>query len=183
MLTFAIFPFVLFFLGAALVTGLPLAATLHTYYENRGPGAVRCPDTGESADIEIDHGFALKSAMRGQQHSRVKSCSRWPQNGECGQECLVQVDASPENLERLFARSFTGSSCAICTREITPSDWRQGRLGVLGQEQHLLELRDMPVDDLQSTLQETRPLCWQCHQGEKARQVMMLNMMRAAASN
>jgi hypothetical protein len=178
MLTFAIFPFVLFFLGAALVTGLPLAATLHTYYENRGRKAVKCPDTGQTADVEIDHSFALKSAMRGQEHSRVQSCSRWPQDGECGQECLVQIDASPENLERLFARSLAGSTCAMCTREITPSDWRQARLGVLNQKQQLLELRDMSVDNLQSTLQDSRPLCWTCHQEERVRQVIPLHVMR-----
>ena len=174
MLTFAIFPFVLFFLGAALVTGLPLAATLHTYYENRGRKAVKCPDTDQTADIEMDHGFALKTAMRGQERSRVQSCSQWPQHGECGQECLVQVDASPENLERLFARSLSGSTCASCTREITPSDWRQGRLGVLDQEHRLFELRDMPVDDLQAVLRETRPLCWTCHQEARARNILPL---------
>ncbi len=178
MLTFAIFPFVLFFLGAALVTGLPLAATLYTYYENRGRKAVKCPDTGQTADVEIDRRFALKTAMHGQEHSRVQSCSHWPQDGECGQECLVQIDASPENLERLFARSLAGSNCAICTRQITPSDWRQGRLGVLDAKQQLLELRDMAVDELQSTLHDTHPLCWKCHQDERVRQVVPLAVMR-----
>jgi hypothetical protein len=180
MLTFAIFPFVLFFLGAALVTGLPLATTLHTYYENRGRRAVRCPDTGQPADVEIDHGFVLKSAMRGQEHSRLQSCSRWPESGDCGQECLAQLDPSPENLERLFARSLAGSTCAICTRDITPSDWRQGRLGVFDQKQQLLELRDMPVDTLQSTLRDTRPLCWKCHQQELARQGLPLSVLRGS---
>jgi hypothetical protein len=180
MLTFAIFPFVLFFLGAALVTGLPLAATLHTYYENRGRKAVKCPDTWQTADVEIDHSFVLESAMRGQERSRVQLCSHWPQNAECGQECLVQIDASPENLERLFARSLAGSTCAICTRQITPSDWRQGRLGVFDQKQQLLELRDMSVADLQSTLQDSRALCWKCHQEERVRQVVPLHVMRGS---
>ena len=36
MLTFALFPIVLFFLGAALVTGLPVALSLQSYYQNRG---------------------------------------------------------------------------------------------------------------------------------------------------
>jgi hypothetical protein len=180
MLTFAIFPFVLFFLGAAMVTGLPIATILHTYYENRGRHAVKCPANGQPADVEMDHGFVLKTAMHGQERSRLQSCSRWPENGECGQECLAQVDPSPENLERLFSSWFAGRSCAICTRDLTPSDWRQGRLGVLDQKQQLFELRDMAVDNLQSTLKDTSPLCWTCHQEERARQVLPLTIMRGS---
>jgi hypothetical protein len=180
MLTFAIFPFLLFFLGAALVTGLPLATTLHTYCENRGRRAVKCPASGQHADVEIDHEFALKSAMHGLEHSRLQSCSRWPEKGECGQECLAQVEPSPENLERLFSSRFASRCCAICTRDITPADWRQGRLAVLDQNQQLFEMRDIAVDTLQSTLRDTRPLCWKCHQEERARQVLPLRVLRGS---
>lgn len=180
MLTYAIFPFVLFFLGAALVTGLPLAVTLQTYYKNRGRKAVQCPETGQPAEVEIDHRFVLKTAMRGHEQSRLQSCSRWPQNHECGQECLTQVDPSPENLDRLLSGSLKGRNCAICTRDITPSDWRQGRFAVLDQKHQLFELRDMSVDDLQSTLREARPLCWKCHQEERTRQTVPLHVMRGS---
>jgi len=180
MLTFAIFPFVLFFLGAALVTGLPLAVTLQTYYQNRGRHAVQCPENGETANVEMDRRFVLQSAMRGHEQSRLQSCSRWPENGDCGQECLAQVDPSPENLERLFSSRFASRCCAICTRDITPADWRQGRLAVLDQNQQLFEMRDIAVDTLQSTLRDTRPLCWKCHQEERARQVLPLRVLRGS---
>jgi hypothetical protein len=180
MLTFAIFPFVLFFLGAVLVTGLPLAVTLQTYHQNRGRHAVQCPENGETADVEMDRRFVLKSAMRGHEHSRLQSCSRWPEKGECAQECLAQVDPSPQNLERVFSSTLVGRSCAVCSRDIAPDDWRLGRLAVLNQQHQLLELRDMPVDDLQSTLRDTRPLCWKCHLDERARQVVPLRMMRGS---
>jgi hypothetical protein len=38
--------------------------------------------------------------LRGKEHSRLKSCPRWPEKGECGQECLAQVNPSPENVDR-----------------------------------------------------------------------------------
>ena len=180
MLTFAIFPFVLFFLGAALVTGLPLASALHTYYENRGRRAVKCPETGETADVEIDYSFVLKSAIHGQEHSRLQACSRWPQEHLCGQECLAQVDPSPENLERVFSSSLKGRSCAICSRDITPSDWRQGRVAVLDEDQKLLELRNMVAEDLQFTLRDTHPLCWKCHQELRARHSVPVRVMRGS---
>lgn len=116
--------------------------------------------------------------MRGQKHSRAESCSRWPQQSECDQECLAQIDASPENLERLFASSFAGKHCAICARDITPNDWRQGRLALFNQDQQLVELRDLPAENLPGTLRDTSPLCWKCHQQEHQRQLVPLRMMR-----
>jgi hypothetical protein len=89
MLTFAIFPFVLFFLGAVLVTGLPVAVSLVNYYQNRGRLPVTCPESGQPVDVEVDNKFAFWTALRGQEHSRLKSCSHWPEKGDCGQECLA----------------------------------------------------------------------------------------------
>ena len=102
MLAFALFPLVLFFIGALLVTGLPVALSLQTYFQDRGRQAVVCPENGEPVDVEVDNKFGFWAALRGQEHSRLKSCTRWPENGECGQECLAQVDPSPENVERLM---------------------------------------------------------------------------------
>ncbi len=100
MLIFALFPITLFFLGALLVTGLPLAASLDAYYKNRGRHSVVCPDSGQTVDVEVDNQFAFRTALRGQEHSRLKACSNWPAKGDCDQECQVQLDPSPENVER-----------------------------------------------------------------------------------
>ena len=169
-LTFAIFPLLLFFLGAILVTGGPVAMSLQNYYANRGRQPVKCPDNGEATDVELDHGYAFRTALRGQEHSRLASCSRWPEKGDCGQECLAQIDQSPENLERLFSNWYAGKSCAVCIRPLTPADWRQNRVGLLNQNHELFELCDLPADNLEGALAQTRPLCWRCHQAERMRQ-------------
>jgi hypothetical protein len=170
MLIFAIFPILCFFLGAVLVTGLPVALSLQTYYANRGRQSVTCPDSEQPADVEIDRKFGFWTALRGQEHSRLQSCSRWPDKGDCGQECLAQLDPSPENVDRLLRKWYEGKSCAICSRDLSPSDWRRSRLAVLNQQHKLFELRQMQLNELQSTLQDMRPLCWNCHQEERARQ-------------
>ena len=82
----------------------------------------------------------------------------------------MQLDASPENFERLLLKWAADKSCAICTRSITSNDWRQGRLAVLSSQGELLELRDLPAEDLQMALEDKRPLCWKCHQEERERQ-------------
>lgn len=177
MLTFAIFPILLFFLAAILVTGAPVALSLTEYYKNRGRHSVQCPETGQPVDVEVDNKYAFRMAWRGQEHSRLSSCTRWPEKGDCGQECLMQLDASPENLQRLLTKWMEGRSCAICTRAITPDDWKQSRLAVLSQSNDLFELRDLPAEDLQMALESTRPLCWKCHQVEHDRQAVAYRLL------
>ena len=170
MLTFALFPLALLFIGALLVTGLPVALSLQTYFQNRGRQLVSCPENGAPVDVEVDNKFGFWTALRGQEHSRLASCTRWPEKGDCGQDCLAQVDPSPENVERLMLGWYKGRVCAICVCGITPSDWRRGRLGWLDAQHKLIELRQVNLKQLQSALQEMRPLCWICHQEERVRQ-------------
>src|ERR1041385_9565983 len=113
---YAAFPITIFFIGAAILVGLPVASTLQTYFKNRGRRPVVCPDDQQQAEVEVDPKFALQAAMQGKELARVQTCSHWPENGGCGQECLAQVDATPRNLERLFAKWLEGKTCAICSR-------------------------------------------------------------------
>jgi hypothetical protein len=178
MLAFALFPIALFFVGAVLVTGLPVALSLQSYYQNRGRQSALCPDSGQSVDIEVDDEFAFWTALRGQEHSRLKSCSRWPEKGDCGQECLAQVNPSPENVDRLLSKWYAGKICAICERSLSASDWRRSRLALLNEQNKLFELRHMHLDELQPTLQRMRPLCWNCHEQERARQAAPTRVLK-----
>jgi len=178
MLTFALFPLALFFLGAALVTGLPLALSLQAYFQNRGRQAAICPENGEPVNIEVDRKYAFWTAYRGQEHTRLKSCTRWPEKGDCGQECLAQLNPSPENVERLMMNWYRGKSCAICARAITPPDWRRGRLAWLDSEQKLVELRQVDLKQLQFALKDMRALCWTCHQQERERQAFTARALK-----
>jgi hypothetical protein len=178
MLTFALFPLALFFLGALLVTGLPVALSLQAYFQNRGRRAAICPENREPVDIEVDSKYSFWTAYRGQEHTRLQSCSRWPDKGDCGQECLEQVAPSPENAERLMLGWYQGKACAICTRAISPSDWRRGRLAWLDAEHKLVELRQVDLKQLQFALEAMRPLCWTCHQEERVRQAVPPRALR-----
>ena len=168
----ATFPIALFIIGGIIFIGLPVAFSLQSYYKNRGRRVIICPENHQPADVEADRKFAFWTAVRGQEHTRLESCSRWPEMHECGQECLAQIDPSPENVDRLLTKWYEGKSCAICTRSLSASDWRRSRLALLNREHKLFELRDMNLDELQTTLQGMRPLCWNCHQEERARQAV-----------
>ena len=145
---YAVFLIVLFCIAAGVLVGLPVASTLQSYFRNRGRRQVVCPNDHQRAEVEVDPKFALKEAMRGREESRVQTCTHWPEHGECGQECLAQVEATPKNLDRLFKKWFEGKPCTLCSHAITPSDWRQGRLGFLSDEFKLIEL---PADRFAGT--------------------------------
>ncbi len=176
--TYALFLVPLFLVGACLMTGLPVALSLQDYYRNRGRQSVTCPDSGQHADVEVDNKFGFWTALRGQQHSRLQSCTRWPEKGDCGQECLAELEPSPENVDRLLTKWYEGKSCAICARALAPSDWRRSRLAVLNEQHKLFELRQMQLDELQATLQDMRPLCWNCHQEERERQAVPAKILK-----
>ena len=93
-------------------------------------------------------------------------------------ECLEQLEPSPENIERFLTKWYEGKSCAICQRALTPSDWRRSRLAVLNEQQQIFELRQMFQEDLQSALQDMRPLCWTCHQEERQRQAVPARLLK-----
>lgn len=167
---FAAFPIALFIVGAVVLVGLPVAFSLQSYFRNRGRRSVICPENHQPVDVEVDSKFSFWTALRGQEHERLHSCSRWPEKGECGQECLAQVDPTPENVERLLSKWYEGKACGICGRLLGPSDWRRSRLALLNEKQKLFELRHMQLDELPTVLDRMRPLCWNCHQEERARQ-------------
>jgi hypothetical protein len=167
---FAAFPLGLFFIGAVVLLALPIGFSLQSYFRNRGRRAVICPENRETVTVEVDNKFAFRTALRGQEHERLQSCSRWPEKGDCGQECLAQIDPSPENLERLLQKWYQGKTCAICERPLSQADWRRSRLALLNEKQKLFELRHMHLDEIPSALDQMAPLCWNCHQEERARQ-------------
>jgi len=175
---FTAFPLGLFLIGAVVLVALPIGVSLQSYFRNRGRRTVICPDNREPVTVELDNKFAFSTALRGEEHDRLQSCSRWPEKGDCGQECLAQVNPSPENLERLLQKWYQGKSCAICERPLTPADWRRSRLALLNENQKLFELRHMHFDELPSALDHMAPLCWNCHQEERVRQASAPRMLK-----
>lgn len=180
---YSTFPIILFILGAILLVALPVGLSLQSYFRNRGRRTVICPENHESVTVELDNKHAFSTALRGAEHDRLHSCTRWPEKGECGQECLAQVNPSPENLERLLQKWYQGKSCAICSRQLTPADWMRSRLALLNENHKLFELRHMHLDEVPSALDHMKPLCWNCHQEERVRQAVPSRLLKGDRRN
>ena len=71
---------------AVLYVMTPVA--LDTFSRYRTKRVLRCPETGEEAEVNIDAGRAALTSAVGRTLLRVKNCSLWPERKECEQDCL-----------------------------------------------------------------------------------------------
>ncbi len=65
----------------------PMMAEVFARY--RKPRLLRCPETGETAAIQIDARHAATTSLAGAPDLRVADCSRWPERADCGQDCVA----------------------------------------------------------------------------------------------
>jgi hypothetical protein len=84
-----VFWFLLFF-GSACFFLLALALSgWEIYNQYRGSRAVTCPETHRQVAVGFD---ALHAAVTGLSATkpalRLSACTRWPENADCGQECI-----------------------------------------------------------------------------------------------
>src|SRR6266508_5356565 len=80
---------------SAMYFVFPLVAG--TFVRYRGKRVITCPETRKPAAVEVDAGHAALTAATHHRDLRLKSCSRWPERQDCGQECLLQVELAPED--------------------------------------------------------------------------------------
>ena len=150
-----------------------LATVLRIFIRERSPYAgrrvVTCPETKSAASVEVDRGFAWRSVLRDFKRLRLQTCSRWPDRAECEQNCVVQIEATPEVLTRIFKPWYAGKSCARCDRPLDNGDWQQGRACLVDAGDKVIDLRHMKLADLPGSLENCRPLCLNCAQAERAR--------------
>jgi hypothetical protein len=85
---------VFYSLGLLALTAIALIfrSSLATYAWMRGPRVLTCPKSGVPATVEVDAWRAALTVESGELQLRLRSCSRWPENQGCGQECLRQVE-------------------------------------------------------------------------------------------
>src|SRR5579871_1619293 len=78
----------------------------------RGKRVITCPDNNRFELIKVN-GADLA-------HLDVRQCSRWPEKLGCGQECIRQVQESPEGclLHNYYTNWYCGKHCATCGKEL-----------------------------------------------------------------
>jgi hypothetical protein len=150
----------------AAVAAWRMARAWFTY---RGRAVVSCPENHQPAGVSIDAAHAATTALGGNPSLRLSACSRWPERAGCGQECLQQLAASPDDclVRSILSHWYEGKSCASCGRPFGSIDWTAAKPALLDAAGVPREWNEVPTERLQETLAATRPLCFACYTAAK----------------
>ena len=129
-----------------------------------GEQVIICPETGKQAMVEVDAGHAAFTSLLGQTDLRLQSCWRWPLEENCGQECLLQVDAPDDCLVRsVLEKWYRDKSCAFCRRPFTGVGLTDHKPALLNPDGATVEWKDIPISVVTEAMETYLPVCWNCH--------------------
>ncbi len=136
-----------------------------TYVRYRGKRVITCPETRKPAAIEVDAGHAALTAAVSHPDLRLKSCSRWPEREDCGQECLLQVELSPEDclIRNILTNWYADKHCVSCGKQIGEIHWLDRKPALLSPEGKTVEWSEVPAEQVPGVLATHFPVCWDCH--------------------
>ena len=162
MVTFNIIVGVVILAGVLVVLG---RAFLRVYLEFRGDRVITCPENHRPAGVRVDAGHAGLTGIQGNPDLRLKSCSRWPERQDCGQQCLRQIEAAPEDclVRNILTQWYAGKTCAVCGKPIGEIQWAEHKPALLNSEHHTVQWQDVPPETVPEVLGSHQPVCWNCH--------------------
>ena len=131
----------------------------------RGEMLVRCPETHEPAAVKVDVARAAVKSLAGGRERELRDCSRWPERGECDQDCLEQVEQDPENhrVWTIAAHWFAGKKCVYCGKPIEALSHFDRSPALLDEESKTAEWKKVPAENLPEEFSRDLPVCWNCH--------------------
>lgn len=154
-------------LGVGVVLlALRLVKVACTYFELRGKRLVTCPETKAAAAVDLDAVRAAEQSVWGQPHLRLSECSRWPERQGCGQECLSQIEAAPEDclVRNIVSKWYSGKACAYCGKSIEGIDWLGGQRPALADaDRKTLQWDQIRPEQLPELLSKCLAVCWNCY--------------------
>lgn len=152
--------------AAILIRAIEAAARAWKFH---GQMLVTCPENKERATVRVATLCAALNEFFNVGQMRLGACSRWPEHGNCEQNCLCQIERHPEEhrVWDIASQRFTGERCAYCKKLIAP-------LSHLGHAPALLNLADgktvewtdLPAEQLPEAFSDCMPVCWNCHMTE-----------------
>jgi hypothetical protein len=148
----------------ALVVVLALVF-VRAYLKYRGARVITCPENRRPAGVLVDTRHVLLMTLEGKTDLRLKSCSRWPEHQNCGQECLRQIEAAPEEclVRHILTEWYKGKNCAVCGTPIGEIHWADNEPALLSAQNQTVEWHEVQAADLPAVLASHQPVCWNCH--------------------
>ncbi len=154
--------------GVLLFRFVPVVRAYFTY---RGKRLITCPETHKTAAVEVAAGQAAAGALLGDPTLRLRQCSRWPERQDCGQECLRQVEADPDNclVWNIVSSWYEDKSCAVCHQPLGKLHHLDHVPALRGPDGKTLQWNEGRPEQLPEILSTYSPVCWNCHIAERFR--------------
>ncbi len=167
---------------AIIVAVLVLAAGLfilraipgvRAYFTFRGKRLVTCPETHKTEAVNVAAAEAAAGAFFVEPTVRLKECSRWPERQDCGQDCLQQIEADPENclVWNIVAKWYEGKECVFCHKPIAPIRHLDHAPALIGPDFRTREWKGILPEQLPQIFSTHQPVCWNCHVTETFRRL------------
>jgi hypothetical protein len=136
-----------------------------TYAKFRGARVITCPETNAPAGVVVNARHAAATALHKFPELRLQSCSRWPERGDCGQECLRQIEATPEDclVRNVLTRWYSGKYCCFCKQPLGEIRWAEHKPALMSPSGKTLEWGEVHSEDVFHVLKTHRAVCWRCH--------------------
>ena len=147
------------------------ARAVNAWRRLRGARLVTCPETDAPAAVMIDGTCAAINAVFDSPSLWLATCSRWPSRRFCGQACLPQVKAAPDDtlVRTIVGRRFADKTCVYCRKAITEARFVHHHPALLGHDGKTFEWTDVPPERLPALFRTHLPACWNCHVAETFR--------------
>lgn len=131
----------------------------------RGSKIVTCPETEKPVVVEVDTLHAALTSAVGSPELRLASCTRWPLNENCGQECLASLDSASEDcrVRSVLAKWYAGKSCVYCGKEFGTVQWTDHKPALQSPDGLLMEWNKIELGSLSTVLATHLPVCWDCY--------------------
>ena len=137
-----------------------------------GKRLITCPENLQPAAVDVDAVHAAKwAAVSGETPLRLSSCSRWPEMGGCGQECLSQIESSPDScrVQTIVTNWYGGKSCHYCGHRIEQIVWHERPPALRRPDGTSVEWKDVRPEELPYAFATYDAVCWPCHIRESFR--------------
>ena len=128
----------------------------------RGARLITCPENQRVAGVEID---ASRAALHGKSGLILKNCSRWPDKRNCEQECIRQIENSPDGclVRNTLARWYEDKQCVYCGLPLGQINWHEHKPALMTPQGQTREWHDVRPEQVPDVLATHRPVCWNCH--------------------
>lgn len=140
-------------------------AALRAYKLYGGIRVMACPESGQTAAMEVDALHAALTAALGRPRLRLRSCSRWPERRDCGSDCVKSFELAPEEglARTILTRWYRERSCVFCGNPFGEIQWSEFEPGLVSRDGRTFECSEVPVEILPDVLATHKPVCWSCH--------------------